>query len=113
MVEVCCSAPGTGRADFLLIRFGRLWFLRWFWHEYSAGWTHWLSCKSKQNYLFIVVSCDLVLTVVVIVDSIQRTVARISVVAGGDKLRFTTHKFFGVRSCVYVVLFDIVDVWSR
>ncbi|EGZ22599.1 hypothetical protein PHYSODRAFT_558080 [Phytophthora sojae] len=27
----------------------------------------------------------------------RRTVARISVVAGGDKLRFTTHKFFGVR----------------
>ncbi|OWZ10458.1 putative membrane protein [Phytophthora megakarya] len=25
----------------------------------------------------------------------RRTVARISVVAGGDKLRFTTHKFFG------------------
>ncbi|TDH68822.1 hypothetical protein CCR75_006660 [Bremia lactucae] len=27
--------------------------------------------------------------------AIQRTVARISIVAGGDKLRFTTHKFFG------------------
>jgi hypothetical protein len=27
---------------------------------------------------------------------LKRTVARISVVAGGDKLRFTTHKFFGV-----------------
>lgn len=27
----------------------------------------------------------------------QRAVARISVVGGGDKLRITTHKFFGVR----------------
>ena len=97
MVECCCSAPGAGRTNVLLIYFGRLWFLCWFWHEHFVGGTHWFSCKSKKLSFFIVFTRDLVLTGVVIIDLIQRTVARISVVAGGDKLRFTTHKFFGVR----------------